>query len=54
MSSTPLRRVVPALIALTGLSGCAVGPDYRGPPGGPGERGAWLTPVDTGEVDEAW
>ncbi|MBU1376198.1 MAG: efflux transporter outer membrane subunit [Alphaproteobacteria bacterium] len=54
MPPTVLRRVVPALLALSALGGCAVGPDYRTPPVGPGEAQAWLTPVDTGEVDEAW
>jgi NodT family efflux transporter outer membrane factor (OMF) lipoprotein len=54
MSSIALRRVVPALLALSAVGGCAVGPDYKTPSVEPGASNAWLTPAGAGEVDETW
>lgn len=46
-------RVVPGLFAMTVLSACTVGPDYKAPLAPVGQ--AWLAPgVSTAEVDETW
>jgi NodT family efflux transporter outer membrane factor (OMF) lipoprotein len=47
-----VRGVSVGFVALAALSGCTVGPDYK--LSAPTVGGAWLAPVDTGDVDARW